>query len=121
MASQRPTSAAAYVRRLVPLALLAVASMFSACISQGNANADPGTCANGTNDGGNVIGDGNTTSISIDSGNVFAPNPPGSTSNNSAVGNISSGNGTGSQTVCCVHNVCCVHAGGGGDTTCPPG
>jgi hypothetical protein len=123
MASRPPISGLAHLRRLASLAIFGAAATLSACSSQGSATADPAVCANGINDGGNVVGNGNTTSISIDSGNVFAPSSPGSTSVNNSVGNVVVGNGGGSS-VCCVQNVCCVHSGGGGadiSSSCPPG
>jgi hypothetical protein len=107
-------------RRLVLPALVAAAATLSVCTSQASANADPGLCADGVKDGGISVSDGNTTSISIDSGNVLAPS---STSTNDVVGNVAVGNGNG-QSVCCVQNVCCAHSGGvNGDilSSCPPG
>jgi hypothetical protein len=90
--------------------------MLTACVSEGSAAADPDVCANGINDGGNVIGNGNTTSISIDSGNVFAPSPPGGNNVNNSVGNIAVDNGNGSS-VCCIHST---EEGGNISSSCPP-
>lgn len=117
-------TALASLRRLAPVALAAAAAVtLSACGPDSSATADPAACANGINDGSNVVGNGNTTSTSTDSGNVFAPAPPGSTTINNSVGNVAVGNGNGSS-VCCGQKVCCVDSGDRGgnmSSSCPPG
>lgn len=114
MASRRPICALAYLLRLELLAIFGAAAILSACSFEGSANADPEVCGNGINDGGNMVGNGNSTSISINSGNVFAPSSPGSKSSNNSVGNVATGNGNGS--VCCVH---VTEAGGNISASCP--
>lgn len=71
----------------------------SACTFSSSMTAEPGLCGA---DGGEIVQNGNTTRTSIGSGNIFAPDNPGGTSNNSSSVNAASGNGNGTTVICCV-------------------